>query len=66
MASGEEGLLQRYFMWLYGLSSKSTSFFIMKMIYYLQYHTKRDNNLSCECLEATSEFLNEMIVQNSV
>ena len=37
----------------------------LAIIYYLQYHKKRDNTLNYEYLEATSEFLGEMIVQNS-
>ena len=35
------------------------------IIYYLQYRVKRDKQLHYEYLQATSEFLNEMIVQNS-
>ena len=37
----------------------------VKIIYYLQYRVKRNNNLPCEYLEETTEFLDEMIVQNS-
>ena len=37
----------------------------VKIIYYLQYHVKRDKQLHYEYLEATTEFLDEMIVQNS-
>ena len=35
------------------------------IIYHVQYHVKRDKQLHYEYLEATTEFLNEMIVQNS-
>ena len=35
------------------------------IIYHLQYHIKRDKQLHYEYLEATTEFLNEMIVQSS-
>ena len=37
----------------------------IQIIYYLQYRVKRNNNLPCEYLEETTEFLDEMIVQNS-
>ena len=39
--------------------------FFIEIIYHLQYNIKRDKQLHCECLQATSRFLNEMIVQNS-
>ena len=35
------------------------------IIYYLQYDIKRDKELHYEYLQATSRFLDEMIVQNS-
>ena len=38
----------------------------IKITHYLQYYVKRDNNLHYEYLEETTEFLNQMIVQNSV
>ena len=37
----------------------------LAIIYYLQYNVKRDKQLHYEYLEATAEFLDEMIVQNS-
>ena len=37
----------------------------VKIIYYLQYRVKRDKQLQYEYLEATTEFLDEMTVQNS-
>ncbi len=37
----------------------------IKIIYYLQYHVKRDKQLHYEYSETTTEFLDEMIVQNS-
>ena len=35
------------------------------IIYYLKYHIKRDKKIHYEYSQATSRFLNEMIVQNS-
>ena len=37
----------------------------IEIIYYLQYHVKSDKQLHYEYLEATTEFLDEVIVQNS-
>ena len=39
--------------------------FFLEIIYYLQYRVKIDKQLHYEYLQATTEFLNEMIVQNS-
>ena len=36
----------------------------IKIAHYLSYYVKRDNNLQYEYLEETTEFSNEMIVQN--
>ena len=64
MASGENELFQRCFMWFFNYYQRVHHIFLA-IIYYLQYNVKRDKQLHYEYLEAAAEFLDEMIVQNS-